>query len=143
MQLIRREFSVDAGLQKTWEHLSNVERWPTWARHIRRIELIPPGKLTAKSAGRIHLTNGIQSTFHVTDFNAYRNWKWAGPFLWLTVHYDHQFQESESGRTKLIWIVEAEGFGESSIGRLFAFIYQRNLSTAIPRLVQELSYRVE
>jgi len=43
IQLIRREFYVDAGLQKTWEHLSNVERWPTWARHIRRIELIPPG----------------------------------------------------------------------------------------------------
>src|SRR5262245_32271889 len=136
--LIRREFLVDARLERAWNHLAGVEQWPTWAHHIRRIELMPPGPLTATSKGRIYLTNGVRSTFRMTEFNPYKNWKWIGPFLWLTVHYDHQFHSVEEERTKLTWIVAADGFADSLLGPIFASMYQRNLSRAIPRLVNEL-----
>ena len=74
----------------------------------------------------------------MAEFNPYKNWKWIGPFLWLTVHYDHQFESVDAKRTRLIWIVAADGFAVSVIGPLFAWIYQKNLSTAIPRLVRQL-----
>jgi hypothetical protein len=84
------------------------------------------------------LANGIKSAFRMTEFNPPRNWTWVGPFLWLTVTYDHRFESLDAEHTKLIWVVEAEGFGVSLLGRLFAKIYRRNLEKAIPLLIAEM-----
>ena len=137
--LINRDFVVDAPLRQSWQHLAEVQRWPSWASHIRRVELEPEGVLAAGSAGRFHLTNGVRSTFRMVEFNPERNWKWVGTFLWLTVHYDHRFEALDDRRTRLTWVVVAEGLGVSVLGRVFAAIYNGNLSRAIPRLMAELN----
>ena len=87
--LIRRQFIVEASLDSAWEYLSRIEQWPSWALHIRRIKLSPNGPLAANSIGTIYLRNGVRSAFKMVDFNPRRNWEWSGPFLWLTVLYDH------------------------------------------------------
>jgi hypothetical protein len=38
----------------------------------------------------------------------------------------------------LIWTVGAEGFAVSIIGKLFAWIYNKNLDTAVPLLIAEM-----
>ena len=137
--LLRREFTVDMPLKNAWQHLARVERWPSWAKHIKQIDVQPPGELGPKSAGVIRLSNGVKSTFTMTEFNPSRNWKWVGGFLWLTVHYDHRFEQINPQQTKLVWIIEAEGVGVSLFGKLFAKIYDKNLTTAIPALVAEMN----
>ena len=137
--LIVREFTVDVPLRAAWDHLAHLEQWPSWARHIKRIDLKPPGQLGLQSAGVIYLTNGIKSTFRMTEFRLYENWKWVGPFLWLTVHYDHRFVPLCTKQTKLVWILAAEGFGAGIFGRLFAKVYRKNLEKAIPLLVSEMT----
>lgn len=139
IELIRREFTVNLPLQRAWDHLARVEQWPSWAPHIKQIELTPPGELGSQSAGVIHLTNGMKPAFRVSEFNPPGNWKWVGAFLWLTVIYDHQFESLDAEHTKLIFIIEAKGFGASILGRLFAWIYRRNLERAIPLLVAEMA----
>lgn len=139
IRLLKREFTVNVPLQTAWDHLARIEQWPSWARHIKRIELKPPGELGPTSTGLIYLTNGMTPAFRVTDFNPPRNWKWDGAFLWLTVLYDHQFVALEAEHTKLIFIIEANGFGASILGPLFARIYRRSLDRAIPRLVGEMN----
>jgi len=116
-----------------------VEQWPSWAAHIKRIDLEPPGQLGAQSTGVIHLVNGMKPVFRMTEFNPPRNWKWVGAFLWLTVIYDHQFEQLDAEHTKLTWIVQATGFGASVLGRLFAKIYRGNLGKAIPLLIAEMN----
>ena len=138
IELIRREFTVEAPLAAAWHHLAEVEQWPTWATHIDRVELTPKGELTLHSTGTLHLKNGIQSQFRTTEINPLRNWKWAGPILWLMIHYDHQFEAVDRQHTKLTWVVDAEGFGVSVFGRLFAAIYNGNLNKAIPNLIGEM-----
>src|SRR5258707_9963706 len=144
--LLRREFTVELPLEKAWRHLARVEQWPSWAKHIKRVEVQPPGDLEPGSTGRLHLVNGIKSgwrgstaTFTVTEFNPYRNWKWVAGFLWLTCHYDHRFEMLNPTKTKLTWVIEGQGFGKSVIGRLFAKIYSKSLDRAIPRLVEEMN----
>jgi hypothetical protein len=132
--LIQRDFIVGIPLQSAWD----IEQWPSWARHIKKIELHPSGELGPKSAGVIGLTNGMKPVFRVTEFNPPRNWKWVGGFLWCTVFYDHQFEPLDAEHTKLILIVEANGFGARFLGRLFAWIYRRNLEKAIPLLLAEM-----
>lgn len=97
--LLRREFVVELGVEEAWAYLARVEEWPSWARHIRRVEVRPAGELGPGSTGRLYLNNGIKSgwpgssaEFTVTEFNPNRNWKWVAGFLWLTCHYNHWFE---------------------------------------------------
>jgi len=80
----------------------------------------------------------MRSTFRMIEFHPPHNWKWRGPFLWLSVDYDHRFEPAPGGGTRMIWLLEASGFAVGSLGRLFAAIYARNLDRAIPRLIEEL-----
>jgi hypothetical protein len=137
--LIRREFTVHVPVQRAWDHLARIEQWPSWAHHMKKIELQPAHQFGDRSTGVIHLTNGIKTAFKVTEFNPPRSWKWIGRFLWAAVIYDHQFEALDSGRTRLIWIIEADGFGENILGRLFASVYRRSLEKAIPLLIAEMN----
>jgi hypothetical protein len=139
IDLIRREFTVELPLDEAWRHLARVEQWPSWARHIRQIELRPPGELRPGSTGSIHLSNGGKCTFTVTEFHPFHSWKWVARFLWLTCHYDHHFEELDPRKTRLTWVIDAQGFGASVIGRLFAMLYRRSLDRAIPALVEEMN----
>jgi hypothetical protein len=137
--LLRREFIVDLPLEKAWQHLARVEGWPNWAKHIKQVQVKPPGEVGPQTTGIIHLSNGLKSEFTMTEFNPYMNWKWAGRFLWLTIHYDHIFEELDRERTKLVWVVEGSGFGVSVFGKLSARIYAKNLDQAIPLLISEMN----
>jgi polyketide cyclase/dehydrase/lipid transport protein len=138
VRLLERRFKVRSSLEKAWAHLEKVEQWLSWARHIWCIELRPSGPLRLDSAGTIQLTNGVRSTFRMEELNAGSNWKWTGPFLWLTVHYDHQFRRIGPEETEIGFVLDGEGFGAGVFGRLFAAIYARNLDRAIPSLIREL-----
>jgi hypothetical protein len=58
--LLQREFTVDLPLLRAWDHLACVEQWPSWAKHIRQVDLQPPGELGLRSTGRMLLTNGLK-----------------------------------------------------------------------------------
>jgi hypothetical protein len=138
IRLLQREFDVPVSLTTAWLFLARVQEWPRWAAHIRQVDVVPAGELGPNSSGRIHLANGIRSTFRMREFHPGKNWKWVGPFLWLTVHYDHRFEAVGQNRTRLTWLVDAEGFGASIVGRVFANVYSRNLDKAIPALVSSI-----
>lgn len=138
MRLLERRFRVKAPLERAWAHLEQVERWPSWAGHIRKIELVPKGALQARTEGVIWLTTGVRSTFRMTELVPGVHWKWSGAFLWLTVHYDHRFLRTGPEETEISFVLDGEGFGVAGFGRLFAALYAINLDRAIPRLVREL-----
>lgn len=139
IEILRRSFTVELTPDAAWNHLARVQQWPSWAKHIRRVELEPPGELTEHSRGAIHLTNGLKPVFEVTEFAPPHHWAWIGRFLWLAVRYDHLFEEVTPQRTSLTFVVEADGMGATVIGRLFAKIYAKNLDKAIPNLVQQMN----
>jgi len=140
IEVVRRTFDVDVPVSDAWAYLARVEAWPSWAKHIKRATLTPPGALTETSKGEFHLKGGIRSTFRVEDFDPPRRWRWVGRFLTTRVHYDHLF-EAAAHRARLTWIVEAEGPGARSLGRIFGAIYAHNLDPAIRNLQAELAAR--
>jgi hypothetical protein len=138
---VRREFTAELPVQEALRHLARVEQWPSWAKHIKHVEVQPPGDLGPGSRGHFFLTNALKAVFKMTKFNPYRNWKWIGGFLWLTIYYDHRFEELNPRQTELTFELEGKGFAVSLLGRLFAKIYSKNLDRAIPLLVQEMNAR--
>jgi hypothetical protein len=137
-RLLHRQFEVPVARSRAWRRLARLEEWPAWAAHIRRIDVSPRGELGPESSGSIVLRNGIRSTFRMREIRPETNGRWSGRFLWLTVHYDHRFEATASDRTRLTWIVDAEGLGAAVLGRVFARAYSRNLDRAIPVLVSTL-----
>jgi Polyketide cyclase / dehydrase and lipid transport len=137
--LITRTFVVDVPLETAWHHLARVEAWPSWAKHIKAVELTPPGEAVPQSQGVLHLRNGLTTRFQMREFRPFDHWKWVGPLLWLTIFYDHIFTAITSQQTQLTFLVAVEGWGVPLFGRLFAAVYKRNLDTAIPYLITELN----
>jgi hypothetical protein len=138
VRLLERRFIVRVPLEKAWSHLERIEKWPSWARHIRRIQLSPQGPLGLDSLGVIQLTNGIRSKFRLVKLNPGSDWKWDGPILWLSVGYDHQFKRISPDATEIGFTIDGAGFGARTLGRIFAWVYARNLDRAIPNLIKEI-----
>jgi hypothetical protein len=138
IELVAREFTVDVSVADAWDYLARVERWTSWAKHIKRVTLEPPGPLTETSAGAFRLAGGARSTFRMEIYEPPKRWQWVGRFLTTKVHYDHRFEPVNSEHARLIWTIAAEGPGSSTLGRVFGAIYARNLDKAIPNLQAEL-----
>lgn len=136
---LTREFTVAVPRDRAWEHLERVESWPRWARHIVSVETDPPGALTSSTVGVIRLKGGLRSTFRMRHLDPPHHWLWIGGFLWLTVRYDHTFEELDADSTRIRFDVEVHGPASGSLGRLFRAIYARNLDRAIPNLVREMT----
>ena len=58
--------------------------------------------------------------------------------MWITVHFDHQFQRAGPHESEIAFVLDGEGFGAGVFGCLFAVIYARKLDRAIPNLIKEL-----
>jgi hypothetical protein len=137
-RIVDREFTVRAPLASAWEHLSRVEEWPSWARHIRHAAVEPSGPLGPASRGTFKLSNGLRTTFQMVEFHRSRSWKWVGTFLGATIHYDHVFEPVVPGATRIRFTVDSTGGLTSLLGGIFGVVYRRHLERAIPRLTAEI-----
>ena len=139
LRLIERRFTTRAAAPATWTHLAHVETWPSWARHLRRVELHPAGGLSRNSTGRIVLRGGIPTTFRVTRLDAGRSWSWRGHFAGTTLDYDHVVvPHDRRAGTDITFTIDGSGRTAPVVGRVFAAVYGRILDRAIPNLVREL-----
>ena len=137
-RLVERRFSTTTRPAAVWQHLAAVEQWPTWARHIKRVRLDPPGALTPTSKGRIILKPGFPTTFRMTALDVERNWSWRGRFLGTTVDYDHVISPTPDGATDVTFTIVGSGSTVRVVGPVFARVYGRILDRAIPNLTREL-----
>ena len=137
-RVIDKSFIVCAPLETAWNHVAEVEKWPSWAKHIRSVVKSPPGPLSSVSCGTLKLANGVKTPFQMIEFEPLRHWKWVGPFLGLQIHYNHIFFQNEPGKTKIRFTVDATGGPGVLLRGIFARIYRKNLERAVPLLIQEI-----
>ena len=132
--LLERTFTVEAPGERAWAELIAAERWPQWARHLRRVQVTPPGPVGPDSSATLSLKNRTTARVRVTEFEDGRRFRWEGSFLWMVLGYDHVVRTDETGRVGITFTVEGAGVGVNTIGPIFASIYARQLDRAIPRL---------
>lgn len=70
---IHQEFMVDVSLDVAWQYFSCIEQWLSWAKHIKQVQLEPPGELTPTSSGAFHLSNGVRTTFRMVEYNHHQH----------------------------------------------------------------------
>jgi hypothetical protein len=136
-RLVQRSFTTRASPAATWDHLANVSAWPSWARHIRRVTVDPPGALTSTSRGRLLLKPAMPTTFRMTALDAPRSWSWRGRVAGTTLDYDHVIEPDGDG-ARVTFTIDGSGPTAKVVGPVFARVYGRILDRAIPKLVAEL-----
>jgi hypothetical protein len=136
---IHRSFTVEVPLNVAWSHLTNIEGWPSWARHLKRVELNPPGPLTDRTQGVLRVRQGGKIPFRTTEFRFLRHWTWRGHAYGVEVEYCHRFEAVSEQRTQIIFTVGHRGSG--LMGKIFTALYARNLDKAIPLLIAEMNAR--
>ena len=132
------KFGVRAPLGFVWSHLAEIEKWPSWAKHIRSISISPPGPLSLKTHATLRLSNGVKTSFRMIEFDPPRHWKWAGSFLGAQILYDHIFDQKEPEQTMVRFTVDVSGGFGVLVRGIFGSIYRRNLSRAVPLLIAEI-----
>lgn len=137
-RFIDKTFVVRVPLEVCWNYVADVEKWPSWSKHIRSIEKLSPGPLSIGTQCKISFSNGMSSTFQVLEFNPMRNWKWAGHILWLTVGTNLIFEPVDDRRTRLTWSWGCRGLGESTIGRILALIVSKQWKRSSSLLTAEM-----
>ena len=129
-ELLRRTFTIDEPADVVWDRLTDLDSWPTWAHHIRRID--SDGRPELNEPARLRLKNGTSARVTTTRLDPGRSFYWAGKFLWMDLGYDH-IVEPESGGSRVTFVLEGGGFGVGSLGKVFTAVYARNLDRAITR----------
>lgn len=137
-RIVDKSFTARAPVEATWNHLAEIEKWPSWAKHIHSVAKSPPGSLSLQSQGTIKLSNGLKMTFRMTEFVPQQHWKWVGSIAGAEIHYDHIFIERAAQQTTIRFVVDAEGWWVPLFGGIFGRVYRRNLNRAVPLLVQEI-----
>ncbi len=129
-ELLRRSFVVDEPPDQVWNRLTDLDSWPIWARHIKRIE--SSGHPADGEPAGLRLTNGLSARVVTTRIEDGRSFYWEGTFLWMGIGYDHIVEPDDRG-SRVTFVLEGDGLGVGSLGRVFGRVYARNLDAAIDR----------
>jgi hypothetical protein len=136
-RLVERTFTSTSPPDRVWAHLSDVSAWPSWAHHIRKVTLDPPGELTPTTRGKLVIKPALPTTFRMTALDAPRSWSWRGTFLGTALDYDHVVEPHDGG-TRITFTIDGSGATAGVVGPAFAAFYGRLLDRAIKNLIVEL-----
>ncbi len=140
-QVVREEVTVDVPRPVAWEHLAELEAWPSWAGHIRRMEPDPPGRLTDSTEVMLHMRAGPRTKMFVTEHDPPLCWVWEGTSYGVTTIFEHRFDEIDQGTTRIWFLAWMRGPLAGVAGWIFGRMMRRNLARALPRLKAEMEAR--
>ena len=115
-RLIDESFEVAEPESLAWDHLAQVENWPTWAK-IKSVVRTPAGPLSIDTQATVPLTNGMTSKFRMIEFAPPRHWKWRGSLLGAQIYYDYVFSEVATGQSGVRFTVDSSGWQVAIFGR--------------------------
>ena len=137
-EVVREQVTVGVPPSAAWHHLSRLEEWPSWARHIRRIVPDPPGKLTGSTKVMLAMRTGPRTRMVVTDYDPPRSWVWEGTSYGVTTRFEHLFEELDAGQTRIWFLAWMSGRLAWVLGPMFGKMMHRNLARALPKLKAEM-----
>jgi carbon monoxide dehydrogenase subunit G len=140
-EVLREEVTVDRSEQTAWDHLSALERWPSWAGHIKSMDPTPPGELTASTSVKLHMSNGMKTAMTVTEYDPPHRWVWEGRSMGTVTRFEHRFEPLGEGRTRIWFLAWVSGPLAGPGGWWFGRAMKRNLARAFPKLKAEIESR--
>lgn len=140
-EVVREQVVVERAAAEAWKHLARLEKWPSWAGHIKRMDPTPPGELTAQTKVKLQMRAGPSSTMVVTDYDPPWSWVWEGRSMGVTTRFEHRFEELDGGSTRIWFLARVSGPLAGPGGWMFGRTMKRALGIALPKLKAEIEAR--
>ena len=119
---------VDAPIERVWEVLTAVERWPEWASTVTSVRRLDQGPLVVGSRARIEQPKIPPTEYVVTELEPGRSFTWVatGPGVRTTAR--HRLEDLGAGGTRVTLAVEQAGPVGAVMGRFYRRLTDRYLT---------------
>ncbi len=119
---------VQAPVERVWEVLRDVERWPEWAPTVTSVRRLDDGPLTVGARARVEQPRIPPTEYVVTELEPARSFTWVatGPGVRTTAR--HLLERLDAGTTRVTLAVEQAGPVGAVMGRVYRRLTDRYLS---------------
>ena len=120
---------IEAPVDRVWEVLRDVERWPEWASTVTSVRRLDDGPLAVGSRARIEQPRIPPTEYVVTELEPSRSFTWVatGPGVRTTAR--HLLEALGTGGTRVTLAVEQAGLVGAVMGRFYRRLTDRYLAT--------------
>ncbi len=119
---------VEVPVERVWEVLREVERWPEWASTVTSLRRLDDGPLAVGSRVRVEQPRIPPTEYVVTEFEPNRSFTWTatGPGVRTTAR--HRLDQLGAGTTRVTLAVEQAGPLGTVMGRFYRRLTDRYLT---------------
>ncbi|MGY1607555.1 SRPBCC family protein [Geodermatophilus sp. SYSU D00700] len=124
----RETIDVETPVQRVWEVLLDVERWPEWASTVTAVRRLDDGPLAVGSRARVEQPRIPPTEYVVTELEPGRSFTWVatGPGVRTTAR--HVVEDLGAGGTRVTLSVEQAGPVGAVVGRFYRRLTDRYLA---------------
>lgn len=122
------QVEVDAPVERVWDVLQDVERWPEWASTVTSVRRLDDGPLAVGSRTTIEQPRIPPTEYEVTELEPGRSFTWVaeGPGVRTTAR--HGLERLDAGRTRVTLSVQQAGWLGRVMGRFYGGLTDRYLA---------------
>ena len=119
---------VAAPVERVWEVLLDVERWPEWASTVTSVRRLDDGPLAVGSKVRIEQPRIPSTEYVVTELEPDRSFVWVATAPGVRTTARHLLEELGPDGTRVTLAVEQAGPVAAVMGRFYRRLTDRYLA---------------
>jgi uncharacterized membrane protein len=119
---------VDAPVERVWEVLLEVERWPEWASTVTSVRRLDDGPLAVGSRVRVEQPKIPPTEYVVTELEPSRSFIWVATGPGVRTIARHVLEDLGTGGTRVTLAVEQAGPVGTVMGRFYRRLTDRYLT---------------
>lgn len=100
---------IDAPVERVWEILIDVERWPEWSDSMTRVQRLEEGPLRPGSTAKVSQPRLPTAVWRVTDLTPPSSFTWESKSPGVTTTAGHELTPTPDGRTTLKLTLDQTG----------------------------------
>ena len=120
---------IDAGQQRVWEVLSDIEAWPRRIETVDVAELLTPAPVAKGSRVRLKQPKLREGTWDITVWDAPSYFEMRQKSGGVTSVASHRVEALEEGRSRLTLSVDLQGWLVPVFGRISKGVTTRYLTS--------------
>jgi uncharacterized membrane protein len=123
-----KSIEIDAGQQRVWNVLTDLEAWPQRIETVDVVELLTPTPLGDGSRVRLKQPKLPEGTWDVTAWDAPSHFEWRQKSGGVTSVAGHRVEALDEGRSRLTLTLEMRGLLVPIFGRIYRDLTNRYMT---------------
>ena len=119
---------IDAGQQRVWDVLTDIDAWPRRIETVEAVELLTPAPIGRGSRVRLRQPKLGEGTWEVTAWDAPSSFEWRQRAGGITSVAGHRIEALDGGRSRLTLVLEMSGLLVPIFGRIYSGLTNRYMA---------------